>query len=391
MSAAKSTAKKLAREMRLVQAVRAQIPGALVAGTVRSSAFAPQLLEVTAVRSARDMDAECVRRIIHRGVCEVSSADGRPTLGAPRWACAPALGPSDASTLSPSGALSVTFKTETGSKPGAKARRFLTIIDTATQSLVRSVEVTAVHGAFVADDDFGGVSWTANEDALVYVADRNPPKRSSTDRDGWAYADQESWGELTGGMARPSIFVVSMTSGRVAQAANADGDSGKDDAKPLPTSARHERPVAAEELSCGQPQVGGSAGDEWLVFSAASPLPVRLGSTYCMNRPWSVWAAPLSGALDALHRPLPEGEGAGRAADAGKSETAADAGAAADSGSADDPATDPSDFVAALPYIAKLNDGRRWCRSARISAAGDAIVWLQTPHILTHGAASAVS
>jgi acetyl esterase/lipase len=374
----RSMASKVSSEMRLVRAVRTQISPAIGRGVIRP--LGANVVRVDVRRAFKDIDAKKSRTVVQSATVDLGPSELAP-LASPGWQGPPNFAAEGTETVSPSGSLSATFLTETPAG-GGKPKRFLSVIDTATQCLVRSIDVTDVHGAFVSDEWFGGVSWSADELCLVYVAERKPPKRADSERAGWEFADKDDWGEQYSGTSRPSLFIASLASGRVAHlptdleseadaTAAADREAARAVASLQPPNKEgvdEGKPVAVDEQAVGQPQL--SPSGDWLVFTAWSSLPRRLGAIYCVNRPGAIWAMSLASIVEDIH-----------------SQTEASAPTPEDKDSSD--ASAPKKITPVdHPIIARLTPKGVWCRSARFSPDGSTLVWLQIPPVTTHNTCS---
>ncbi|KAF0367630.1 Alpha/Beta hydrolase protein [Gigaspora margarita] len=138
-------------------------------------------------------------------------------------------------------------------------------------SLINVLDVTDVHGEFYADDEFGGLYWSKDEQKAVYVAEQ----KELEDSDERKFDYTPSWGERFNNKHVPLIVVF---------------DISKNEAKVLPKF---------EKIDPGQVQFGPE--DKSLIFIGYSNEPRRYGIASCINRSTGIYQCQLDGSnLDHL-------------------------------------------------------------------------------------------
>eukprot|EP00842_Homolaphlyctis_polyrhiza_P006607 jgi/Hompol1/6948/HPOL_005129-RA len=155
------------------------------------------------------------------------------------------IGETGTMSTSPSG--KVLFSTRTS----ADSKRFVEVF---VHGIFKSLEVTKIHGGFCPDDLINGVSWSADETKLVYVADRLAPE------DDTKYIYAMDWGEGYPNLLKPTIYVLDLTA-----------ENGAMSVKPILLEMAAIHPVLLPE------------GDR-VVFTGVKDDPLPFGLKFCNNR-----------------------------------------------------------------------------------------------------------
>ncbi|XP_077981518.1 acylamino-acid-releasing enzyme-like [Glandiceps talaboti] len=179
-------------------------------------------------------------------------------------------------SISPSGKLTAVIR-KVPPKKGDEDKHFLEVWS--TLSKIKNVDLLALekHGKVYEDDQFGCLQWSANENKLLYVAEKKLPKTvsyfetklqegagdASTKKEepiqGDQFVFQDDWGEQLVSKSHPVLCVF---------------DLNNDDVTVLPG--------VPEDISAGQ--AIWSPGDKGVVFVGWFHEPYRLGLIYCPIR-----------------------------------------------------------------------------------------------------------
>lgn len=245
------------------------------------------LVRVTVKRSQKDLLLNKSRPSLQSYVVETSTGS---------WTALPPV-PIDPGTLmisgSPSGKFYAVVRKDSaagGSDNGAaKSKTVVELWGSDSGSVLSTIHVESkVHGDPCGDSWFGapdGVSWSADESCIAYVAEAPPPEslgfldpssppapgKEPPSRGGqFDYANKESWGERYETTRCPRLFVAHWGSGRVLAV-----------------------PGIPETVSAGGVVWAPSAAGEGryaLVFTGwLIKYGRRLGSVYCYNRPCGIY------------------------------------------------------------------------------------------------------
>ncbi|KXS10433.1 alpha/beta-hydrolase [Gonapodya prolifera JEL478] len=134
-----------------------------------------------------------------------------------------------------------------------------------TTLVTSSINVTTFHDDFYTDSFFGapsGLSWSHDDDTIVYVAQRKPSQDPPT----FKYAHAPDWGEAYTGKRTPVIVVANRVSARVTV-------------------------IDPPGMSPGQPILVGST----IVFHGLVETVPLNGALYCFNRPGGIYKCNLDG------------------------------------------------------------------------------------------------
>ena len=274
---------------------------------------------LTLTRSARDIDSNSRRRLVYH-IPVASLGSSSPAAAAAAAVLPPPIElPSKvkARIPSPSGKKVAVLVEELISKNGEDAktgdtRTTLEVWDDHGHSLSSRIVLSKdLHGKICTDFAwFGGISWNAEENALVYAAEAKPPKASSffddlkttaSDKDvgeetniGGQFTlglgKGEDWGEKYTGTSRLALFCVNVETGKVGIIANVPGGVLKGSSEGGYTLGQ---PIFSP---CGTSvvYVGWDAG-------GGGSMPKRLGSIYCYQRPAKLYSSSVTHLLERLH------------------------------------------------------------------------------------------
>jgi len=153
--------------------------------------------------------------------------------------------------------------------------------------LLATIDTSEAHGAFCTDEWFGGLSWSASETKLAYVAERRASVKASywkkqtssssskgsgekSKKIGDAFEKELSFGECFEGVSSPTLFIAELNTGSVERA--------------------HGVP---DRLAVGDPQFS-PTDESTLFFHAVEAEPTtQLGIRYCYNRRSSIYSLSL--------------------------------------------------------------------------------------------------
>jgi acylaminoacyl-peptidase len=185
--------------------------------------------------------------------------------------------------VSPSGRFVAVVKTTTADEPAKTASTIDHVVEvwSPTRRLLR-IPVLKTHHRVHNDGFHGHLTWSADEQSLVYVAEAKRPKTAPFFADAEREADAkvgeehvfvDDFGEALTGRSLGRIFLVHLASASV-RAIGADADA----------------PSAG--LSLGQPVF--SPDGKWLAYTGWVVQPFRMGMYACFNRPSFVFVASLA-------------------------------------------------------------------------------------------------
>ena len=272
---------------------------------------------LTLTRSARDIDSNSRRRLVYNiPVASLASSSSGDAAVLPP----PTELPSKvkARIPSPSGQKVAVLVEEPIAKNGENAkaadtRTTLEIWGDHGHSLISRIVLSKdLHGKICTDFAwFGGISWNAEETALVYAAEAKAPKTSSFFDDVKTTADEdknvggeetniggqftlglgkgEDWGEKYTGTSRLALFCVNVETGKVGVISNVPGGVLKGSSDCGYTLGQ---PIFSP---CGTSvvYVGWDAG-------GGGSMPRRLGSIYCYQRPAKLYSSSVTHLLERL-------------------------------------------------------------------------------------------
>lgn len=224
---------------------------------------------LSCLRSVRDIDDNCNRMLFETYAMSGASDSSllqQSSVELPRFVLM---------DVSPSGKHTVTMSLK-DDKP--------TISMQSREGISYKIDASAVHGKVIGDSNLGGLSWSSDEEYVVYVAQEKEAevrssfeKPSSETRNRFDY--REDWGEKYDGVARLSLCVLSVKSGKVAVVPGIDSSL----------------------LTVGQPVFRPSSPSSYsIAYTAWRTSPRRLGMIYCFQRPSSIYAADVTALLTAM-------------------------------------------------------------------------------------------
>jgi hypothetical protein len=165
---------------------------------------------VTAIRAVRDVDEDSVRSVQEQFV--ISAGDGPGNDGQLSMLSSFPTAKPDIIDISPSGK-------KTFSATNKDDVPLLQVTDHVSTSF--KVDASEEHGKVVGDAWFGGVSWSADDRFVAYVAAIKAEKRGkffsselSEAAQGRKFEDQEDWGEKYVGVSKLSICVLDTVTGK---------------------------------------------------------------------------------------------------------------------------------------------------------------------------------
>lgn len=147
-------------------------------------------------------------------------------------------------------------------------------------SLVDSIEVTAVHGAFNADTTFGRISFHEQRHSrIAYVAEAKKPE----DKTFTEFEYQDDWGEKLGEAQNPVVVILDFEGGiEQHQAPSSSGQSQGSRAQPPENADKIVVVKAPTNTACGDCTFGPQ--DDIVTYVATRTTPRRYGALYCPNR-----------------------------------------------------------------------------------------------------------
>ena len=199
--------------------------------------------------------------------------------------------------LSPSGNLSVSFHNQFFGVNGKEDKIIIDVNNTKGGVMGNEsyrLDVTNVHGPFLGDAWFSGLSWSPNEEWLAYVACVRAEKsqthfssymRSPCDATSNTHSNKfdyrEDWGETFTGVGELGLYVLHLRSKRIFRVPCIDKDL----------------------WTVGQPCFISSEDSSTytLVYTAWSNLPRKLGLLHCFQRPSSLFVVDLTSLLSGVH------------------------------------------------------------------------------------------
>ena len=251
---------------------------------------------ISVVRSVRDIDQNKRRKYLYH-----------IPLSSPTCTIPPCEIPGDHSMRlpSPSGNKIAIFREE-NIESRDKTQQCLEIWTDGGASLVNRILLPeSIHGKVISDPGgFGRPSWNQEESALVYVAERIPPKATSffdgeVQKDdnvkvfrGGKYtlgiSQSEKWGEKYKQSPLLDIFIVDVNTGNIGKVENCPGVSSES---------------TLGSYALGQPVF--SPEGNHIVYTAwdagaGGNMPRRLGLIYCQQRPSQIYTSPVSTLLASL-------------------------------------------------------------------------------------------
>ena len=221
---------------------------------------------LSCIRSVRDLDDNCSRMLHETFLMAGSRLKLHSSVEVPRFAVM---------DVSPSGNNSVTI-VHKEDKP------VLTV--QSMEGVSFKVDASGIHGKVVGDNNLGGWSWSSDEKYFVYVAMEKTEEVKSSfekpphdERNRFDY--KEDWGEKYDGVAKLSLCVLSVKTGRVAVVPGIDSSL----------------------LTVGQPVFRPSSGKAYTIaYTGWKTSPRRLGMIYCFQRPSSILAVDVTSLLATL-------------------------------------------------------------------------------------------
>lgn len=198
-----------------------------------------------------------------------------------------------AQSLSPSGSKEVCFSNV---KPpaGSEAVPAVEVVHHAGSACFGNIKIdlSSAHGPIIGDTWFGGVSWSADEVFVAYVAKVKVGKKTtaveSVTSPGGAtstpaaadsvnkYDFVDDWGEKYVDVTNLGIYILNTINGKVYSLPNVD----------------------VAQWTVGQPQfIPTSAASYRIAYTAWNSLPRRLGMIYCYHRPCSIFLADITSLL----------------------------------------------------------------------------------------------
>jgi acylaminoacyl-peptidase len=180
-----------------------------------------------------------------------------------------------------------------------------------SKGLTHSVKVDDVHGSFVTGEQFGGLSWSQNENILAYIADvKTLPSE--------AHELSEDWGEQMNGVRFPTCVLFSLLSSRaillvqppITQSPQQPPQPKPYDDKNLTDNTAYsqllqklQQQQKIQLFSMGQAQLYvNNAGHECLLYTAYVHGLYRLGLIYCHQRPSEIHCIDITSICTALHQ-----------------------------------------------------------------------------------------
>lgn len=277
---------------------------------------------VTATRSARDIDTNSRRRFLYN-IPLAAQSNGAPPFVAPPIELPAKV---KARIPSPSGSkIAILVEESLPSTVGSsESKRFVFEIwtDGGHRLANRIVLSSEKHGPVCTDFAwFGGISWSPDENALVYTAEVNKPKTESFFLDpssskkgermisGGQYTlgvgKSEDWGEKYATTALLSLFCMNVETGRIGILENVPGFKSSKNIASTEGGYVLGQPVFSP---CGTSVVytGWDAG-------GGGEMPRRLGAIYCFQRPCKIYSSSVSELLCELGKPGAEDDETGGA------------------------------------------------------------------------------
>ncbi|KAK9710609.1 hypothetical protein K7432_008332 [Basidiobolus ranarum] len=161
------------------------------------------LINIAYIRSQRD-DVRQARRKVLSNLIVSKDAAGKPKVI--YRSAALDVGDVSLQTHSPSGKFNSVLRTVNTSK--GEKKRYVEIWK--NNYLILNVEVTKEHGDFYTDETFGALSWSADENKVVYVAEKNIPDDSKVKFD-----LKFDWGERFNKKNPPTLVVLDISEKKV--------------------------------------------------------------------------------------------------------------------------------------------------------------------------------
>lgn len=267
----------------------------------------------SATRSVRDIDTNTKRQYLYNIPITPQQPDGLPPFVAPPIELPTKI---KARIPSPSGEKIAILVEEgipsaSGGKEESKRHVFEIWTNNGHRLSNRITLPSEKHGQVCTDFAwFGGISWSADESALVYTAEVNKPETSSFFTTPTSSKDEstivggqctlgvgksEDWGEKYGTTALLALFCLNVETGKIGAVENVPGS-------PRDISSTEGGYVLGQPVfsPCGKSVVytGWDAGE-------GDEMPRRLGAIYCFHRPCKIYSSPVSGLLGELANPIP--------------------------------------------------------------------------------------
>jgi acylaminoacyl-peptidase len=232
---------------------------------------------VTLRRSVRDLEADRQRSHLQTLRCDWGK------LEEPSWSSAGfpmELQEGVAFSASPSGKRSAFIRPPSdGLKPGKAESHTIEVWDRDSGALSARIQTGKAHGAVLEGGWFGGVSWSPDENVIVYVAQPGVPTskshfeleeegESQDSAPGHQHVYREDWGETFVGVQELGLFVAHLDTGRVSRLPGVDG-----------------------AITPGQPQIVNDG--RGVVYTGWENSPRKLGMIHCCQRPCKLYAAPI--------------------------------------------------------------------------------------------------
>lgn len=219
---------------------------------------------------------------------------------------------------SPSGERMLILKEETdpSKKNNGKPRQVFEIWTKTAECLEHRIVLSkTLHGKVVNQPaGLGTISWSVDETAIVYCAERNLPETASFFEQGddrnnkelgseheLGYGKMERWGEKYTKMSGLSdMFVLHIRTGKISKVENVPKAKGDDDSTTMGGYLLGQACFSP----CGT-HVVYTAWDA----GGGGEMPRRLGMVYCYNRPSKIYASPIKKLVQNMAAPMSQSRG----------------------------------------------------------------------------------